>query len=127
MAERTLNPMWVHLNRILKDIDIIDRPINETCELFYRKKEEKQFVEVTKVLAPQIKDYRVNTYTPLIYFSKDIDDDQQEIYLGEIKEVVTHIDKEDGLSAELAKNAMYTDFYDRTMTMRTTLKLCLPE
>ena len=103
MAERTLNPMWVHLNRILKDIDIIDRPINETCELFYRKKEEKQFVEVTKVLAPQIKDYRVNTYTPLIYFSKDIDDDQQEIYL------------------------MYTDFYDRTMTMRTTLKLCLPE
>lgn len=127
MAERTLNPMWVHLNRILKDIDIIDRPINETCELFYRKKEEKQFIEVTKVLAPQIKDYRVNTYTPLIYFSKDIDDDQQEIYLGEIKEVVTHIDKEDGLSAELAKNAMYTDFYDRTMTMRTTLKLCLPE
>ena len=127
MAERTLNPMWVHLNRILKDIDIIDRPINETCELFYRKKEEKQFVEVTKVLAPQIKDYRVNTYTPLIYFSKDIDNDQQEIYLGEIKEVVTHIDKEDGLSAELAKNAMYTDFYDRTMTMRTTLKLCLPE
>lgn len=127
MAERTLNPMWVHLNRILKDIDIIDRPINETCELFYRKKEEKQFVEVTKVLAPQIKDYRVNTYTPLIYFSKDIDDDQQEIYLGEVKEVVTHIDKEDGLSAELAKNAMYTDFYDRTMTMRTTLKLCLPE
>ena len=127
MAERTLNPMWVHLNRILKDIDIIDRPINETCELFYRKKEEKQFVEVTKVLAPQIKDYRVNTYTPLIYFSKDIDDDQQEIYLGEIKEVVTHIDKEDGLSAELAKNAMYTDFYDRTMTMGTTLKLCLPE
>lgn len=127
MAERTLNPMWVHLNRILKDIDIIDRPINETCELFYRKKEEKQFVEVTKVLAPQIKDYRVNTYTPLIYFSKDIDDEQQEIYLGEIKEVVTHIDKEDGLSAELAKNAMYTDFYDRTMTMRTTLKLCLPE
>ena len=127
MAERTLNPMWVHLNRILKDVDIIDRPINETCELFYRKKEEKQFVEVTKVLAPQIKDYRVNTYTPLIYFSKDIDDDQQEIYLGEIKEVVTHIDKEDGLSAELAKNAMYTDFYDRTMTMRTTLKLCLPE
>jgi hypothetical protein len=127
MAERTLNPMWVHLNRILKDIDIIDRPINETCELFYRKKEEKQFVEVTKVLAPQIKDYRVNTYTPLIYFSKDINDDQQEIYLGEIKEVVTHIDKEDGLSAELAKNAMYTDFYDRTMTMRTTLKLCLPE
>ena len=127
MAERTLDPMWVHLNRILKDIDIIDRPINETCELFYRKKEEKQFVEVTKVLAPQIKDYRVNTYTPLIYFSKDIDDDQQEIYLGEIKEVVTHIDKEDGLSAELAKNAMYTDFYDRTMTMRTTLKLCLPE
>ena len=127
MAERTLNPMWVHLNRILKDIDIIDRPINETCELFYRKKEEKQFVEVTKVLAPQIKDYRVNTYTPLIYFSKNIDDDQQEIYLGEIKEVVTHIDKEDGLSAELAKNAMYTDFYDRTMTMRTTLKLCLPE
>lgn len=127
MAERTLNPMWVHLNRILKDIDVIDRPINETCELFYRKKEEKQFVEVTKVLAPQIKDYRVNTYTPLIYFSKDIDDDQQEIYLGEIKEVVTHIDKEDGLSAELAKNAMYTDFYDRTMTMRTTLKLCLPE
>lgn len=127
MAERTLNPMWVHLNRILKDIDIIDRPINETCELFYRKKEEKQFVEVTKVLAPQIKDYRVNTYTPLIYFSKDIDDDQQEIYLGEIKEVVTHIDKEDGLSAELAKNTMYTDFYDRTMTMRTTLKLCLPE
>lgn len=127
MAERTLNPMWVHLNRILKDIDIIDRPINETCELFYRKKEEKQFVEVTKVLAPQIKDYRVNTYTPLIYFSKDIDDDQQEIYLGEIKEVVTHINKEDGLSAELAKNAMYTDFYDRTMTMRTTLKLCLPE
>lgn len=127
MAERTLNPMWVHLNRILKDIDIIDRPINETCELFYRKKEEKQFVEVTKVLAPQIKDYRVNTYIPLIYFSKDIDDDQQEIYLGEIKEVVTHIDKEDGLSAELAKNAMYTDFYDRTMTMRTTLKLCLPE
>jgi hypothetical protein len=119
--------MWVHLNRILKDIDIIDRPINETCELFYRKKEEKQFVEVTKVLAPQIKDYRVNTYTPLIYFSKDIDDDQQEIYLGEIKEVVTHIDKEDGLSAELAKNAMYTDFYDRTMNMRTTLKLCLPE
>jgi hypothetical protein len=127
MAERTLNPMWVHLNRILKDIDIIDRPINETCELFYREKEEKQFVEVTKVLAPQIKDYRVNTYTPLIYFSKDIDDDQQEIYLGEIKEVVTHIDKEDGLSAELAKNAMYTDFYDRTMNMRTTLKLCLPE
>ena len=127
MAERTLNPMWVHLNRILKDIDVIDRPINETCELFYRKKEEKQFVEVTKVLAPQIKDYRVNTYTPLIYFSKDIDDEQQEIYLGEIKEVVTHIDKEDGLSAELAKNAMYTDFYDRTMTMRTTLKLCLPE
>ena len=127
MAERTLNPMWVHLNRILKDIDIIDRPINETCELFYRKKEEKQFVEVTKVLAPQIKDYRVNTYTPLIYFSKDIDNDQQEIYLGEIKEVVTHIDKEDGLSAELAQNAMYTDFYDRTMTMRTTLKLCLPE
>lgn len=127
MAERTLNPMWVHLNRILKDIDIIDRPINETCELFYRKKEEKQFVEVTKVLAPQIKDYRVNTYTPLIYFSKNIDDDQQEIYLGEIKEVVTHIDKEDGLSAELAKNTMYTDFYDRTMTMRTTLKLCLPE
>ena len=127
MAERTLNPMWVHLNRILKDIDVIDRPINETCELFYRKKEEKQFVEVTKVLAPQIKDYRVNTYTPLIYFSKDIDDGQQEIYLGEIKEVVTHIDKEDGLSAELAKNAMYTDFYDRTMTMRTTLKLCLPE
>jgi hypothetical protein len=127
MAERTLNPMWVHLNRILKDIDIIDRPINETCELFYRKKEEKQFVEVTKVLAPQIKDYRVNTYTPLIYFSKDINDEQQEIYLGEIKEVVTHIDKEDGLSAELAKNAMYTDFYDRTMTMRTTLKLCLPE
>lgn len=127
MAERTLNPMWVHLNRILKDIDVIDRPINETCELFYRKKEEKQFVEVTKVLTPQIKDYRVNTYTPLIYFSKDIDDDQQEIYLGEIKEVVTHIDKEDGLSAELAKNAMYTDFYDRTMTMRTTLKLCLPE
>lgn len=127
MAERVLNPMWVHLNRILKDIDVIDRPINETCELFYRKKDEKQFVEVTKVLTPQIKDYRVNTYTPLIYFSKDIDDDQQEIYLGEIKEVVTHIDKEDGLSAELAKNAMYTDFYDRTMTMRTTLKLCLPE
>lgn len=127
MAERTLNPMWVHLNRILKDIDVIDRPINETCELFYRKKDEKQFVEVTKVLTPQIKDYRVNAYTPLIYFSKDIDDDQQEIYLGEIKEVVTHIDKEDGLSAELAKNAMYTDFYDRTMTMRTTLKLCLPE
>lgn len=127
MAERTLNPMWVHLNRILKDIDIIDRPINETCELFYRKKEEKQFVEVTKVLAPQIKDYRVNTYTPLIYFSKDINDDQQEIYLGEMQEVVTHIDKEDGLSSELAKNAMYTDFYDRTMAMRTTLKLCLPE
>ena len=127
MAERKINPLWTACHRLIETTELIDSRINRACKRFYENKDKPEFAELIDTLDSQINEYRKNAYNSILMYHMDISDDEYEQYKSDLKEVVTHIDKEDGLSAELAKNAMYTDFYDRTMTMRTTLKLCLPE
>lgn len=126
MAERKINPLWTACHRLIETTELIDSRINIVCKRFYENKDKPEFAELIETLDSQINEYRKNAYNSILMYHMDISDDEYEKYKSDLKEVVTAIDNHEPFPEHL-DNPVLKDFYTQSITLDTTLNVCLPE
>lgn len=126
MAERKLNPLWVGCKRIVTTVEKIDKYINQACKRYYDNENKPEYKELIETLKPQVHDFRSWAYDNCLKYHMYTSDEETSQYWDDLDKVVNAI-KNHSSYPEDVDNTMLKEFYEKLITLDTTLNICLPE